>query len=147
MLWAHSKPRDPRLVGDALLAKRKTWRFLAWPLVVGVVIIGAQGIVGALNTWPAGSYAGQWFELLTGAVSILLLFLRLHFWERRPFSTVGFCHGHGAPRFFAGLLGGFPAIAGATFVLVAMGKYEFGASEHTTTGAAAPLPVLAVPVV
>ncbi len=132
------------LVSDALLAKRKTWWFLAWPLVVGVFIIGAQSIVGSFNSYPAGSYAGQWFELLTGVASVLLLFLWLHFWERRPFSTVGFRHGHGPKRFFAGVLGGFLAMAVATFVLVAMGKYEFGASVHSTTGVAALLPVIAV---
>ena len=80
-------------------------------------------------------------------MSILLLFLWLHFWERRPFSTVGFRHGHGVKRFFAGVLGGFLAMAVATLVLVAMGKYEFGASQHTTTGLAALLPVVAVMVV
>ena len=139
--------RTSPLVQDALLGKRLTRWWLAWPLVVLVFIIGPQALVGAFNPFEAGSYGGQWFELVTNAVSVLFLFLWLHFRERRPFSTVGFRHGHAAPRFFAGLLGGFAAMAGSALLLVALGKYDLGGSEHTTIGMAALLPVLAVMVV
>ena len=136
--------RTSPLVHDALEGKRQTRWWLAWPLVVLVFIIVPQAIFGSLDPFAAGSYGAQWFELVTNATSVLLLFLWLHFWERRPFSSVGFRYGHAARRFFIGLLGGFAAMAGSALVLVALGKYDFSGSEHVTTGVSAMLPVLAV---
>ena len=109
-------------MNDALEGKHTTYWWVAWPLVVVFFIIGAQAIVGALNHFPAGSHAGQWFELVTNAVSVLLLFLWLLLWEKRPFRSVGFRYGHALPRFFAGLLGGFAAMAGSALLLVPLGK-------------------------
>ena len=48
------------------------------------------------------------------------------------------------PRFFIGRLGGFAAMAGSTLLLVALGKYDLGGSQHATTGISSLLPVLAV---
>ena len=35
------------------------------------LVIGSQAVVGALNHFPAGSYPGQWFELVTNATVVL----------------------------------------------------------------------------
>ena len=94
--------RTSPLVRGAYEAKRKTFWLLAWVIAFGVgVIVAATAVVGvgeALLGAENGSYAAQWVELFSNAATILVVFLWLHFYERRPFASVGFRGGGGIGR-------------------------------------------------
>ncbi|MEQ6902082.1 type II CAAX endopeptidase family protein [Nocardioides sp. YIM 152588] len=140
--------RTSPLIQGALEARRRTHWLLAWLVAFAVGVILVYSVVMqiglALLDTEVEAYAGQWVELVANAATVLVLFLWLRYYERRPFSSVGFRGTAGIARFVAGFLGGIALFAVPVLVLWGTGDLSSSGSEHTELGWSALLLVIAV---
>ncbi|WP_454836954.1 CPBP family intramembrane glutamic endopeptidase [Rhodococcus qingshengii] len=130
------------LVQQATAARRRPRLVVVW-IVALVAIIGGQ-IIGEIIAEAItghgmdGTVPSQWNEVITNAVTLLLLALWVLLYERRSLLTVGLRDHQGAQRFLTGLLGGFLLFGAALLLMVLFAGYTPNATEgHTTTGTAA----------
>ncbi|WP_168929331.1 CPBP family intramembrane glutamic endopeptidase [Nocardioides sp. GY 10113] len=137
--------RTSPLVLGAYEARRKTHWLVAWVIsfVVGVIIVSSVIHEVGLSVLDAeaNSYRGQWVELLTNAGTLLVLFLWLRLFERRPFASVGL-RGRGPSRLAMGFAGGIGIFIVPVLVLWGTGQLSSTGSAHTESGVSALLPIL-----
>ncbi|MFF2267976.1 CPBP family intramembrane glutamic endopeptidase [Cellulosimicrobium cellulans] len=121
--------RNAPLVRDAATGRRVTRWWVAYLVVfVGAVFVVQFGVLGALGqAWKvsAGSPAAQVQEAIACAVSILVVFAWVGWYERRHVRTVGFRRpGRGVLLLLAGILVGLAMISLPILFLWATGAYE-----------------------
>lgn len=132
-------------VQAAMEAKRPAKLWLAWIGVFGTSVLVVQILIAPLLLAVLGAEEGdttaQVAELITNALTILVVALWVVRYERRAFRSVGF-RGAGVGEFLGGFVGGVALFSVPMLAAVVAGYYELGASEHTATGLGALLPVL-----
>lgn len=142
--------RSTSHVRAATEGERTAKLWLAWPFIVIVAVIVPQvvlnaGLASALGL-EDGSFGAQVAEGLANLVTIAVVGLWVTGHEKRSFSSVGF-RGDGIGWMLGGLVGGVIIFAIPMLILVGMGVYELGGSEHSTSGVSAlPLVLALIPV-
>lgn len=121
--------RSTPFVRDATTGKRVTPWWLAYLLVVVVLILGVQGTVAALfaSVWPVptGSAAKQFQDAAGFGVAALLLLVWIAAFERRKLVTLGFRRpGRGIVTLLIGFIAGVVLLSIPTVFLWSVGAYE-----------------------
>ncbi len=106
-------------------------------LLLFAVREGTGEVAGsALAPTPAGLLQGLLLALSFGGV-LLLVWLWVKFYERRPFATLGFERGNAGRRYLRGLILGFLAFAGAVGLMALFGYVGPETGDPAVVGLAA----------
>ncbi len=143
--------RTSPLVQGASEAKRPTPWWLGW-IVAAVIVVGGAFAGSAIGAAVLGNPAvtetrHQFIEFFSFGASLLLLWLWVRFKEGRAFSSVGFRGGRAVPKLLLGFVIGGAMMVAATAIPLLTGDLVSDGSKHTTVGAAALLPLLALALV
>lgn len=126
------------LVQMASEAERPTRWWVSWIVAVALTFLGL--IAGELSAQAmlghpaATSSLHQVDEIFQFGMVAFLLFLWLHYKERRGFSSIGLRGANPLRKLTIGLLIGATMMSLGVLIPVAFGQYALGASEHAKLG-------------
>jgi uncharacterized protein len=127
-------------------AKRPTRWWVGWIVVFGLGVMGAQIVsvfVAAGLGIVHGSPASEWIELVTNAVTIVVVAAWVSLKEGRRFASVGLTNpAKGLPQLGIGLVVGVALFLIPTGFLLATGQYQLMAPKAGQSGGLAALPLV-----